>query len=246
MRTGLIRIVFFLLLQPCFMHAEDPAEVSYRNGDFLAAYKSYSELLQKGHPHADIFYNLGNCAYRLDSLGPAIAFYYKALTMDPGHEDAQFNLALASSKTRDHIAEIPESLPKKILRRIVFIGGRNQWAWLSVLFCAMSFSILFFRRMTVFNSGSLWVILFLINFVFCVFSFSMAMGRRSLEGPGARLVIREAAVNVKSAPSRAGSDLFILHEGTVGELLEEKNNWLLIKLSNGNKGWLQSDAVIRI
>lgn len=48
------------------------------------------------------------------------------------------------------------------------------------------------------------------------------------------------SVYVKSSPDEKGIDLFIIHEGTKVEVLEELNNWYKIRLLNGNIGWLLS------
>jgi len=48
-------------------------------------------------------------------------------------------------------------------------------------------------------------------------------------------------VTVKSSPSEASVDLFVLHEGTKVALLDEADGWCKIKIANGSVGWLQAD-----
>ncbi len=43
---------------------------------------------------ADALYNIGNCAYRADSLQQAARFYKSSLLLNPDDEDAKFNLEL--------------------------------------------------------------------------------------------------------------------------------------------------------
>ena len=38
-------------------------------------------------------------------------------------------------------------------------------------------------------------------------------------------------------------DLFILHEGTVVEVLGLQDGWTRVRLANGNTGWIRSAAV---
>ena len=58
-------------------------------------------------------------------------------------------------------------------------------------------------------------------------------------------VVMAPRVEVMSAPSggEAPSKLFVLHEGTVVELLREEGAWRQVRLANGNSGWLEASAV---
>ena len=47
---------------------------------------------------------------------------------------------------------------------------------------------------------------------------------------------------VKSEPSDAGTDLFILHPGIKVELVEKVDKWNKIKLANGAVGWLKDST----
>jgi len=57
-------------------------------------------------------------------------------------------------------------------------------------------------------------------------------------------VVMRPVVSVKSAPAENGTkDLFILHEGTILELLDSVGDWCNIRLSDGREGWLKADVV---
>jgi SH3-like domain-containing protein len=49
--------------------------------------------------------------------------------------------------------------------------------------------------------------------------------------------------NVKSAPNSTGNNLFILHEGSKVEILEEAGKWRRIEISDGRQGWLESKDI---
>jgi SH3-like domain-containing protein len=50
-------------------------------------------------------------------------------------------------------------------------------------------------------------------------------------------------VNGKSSPDSSGTDLFVLHEGTKVEIEDEVGEWLEIRLSDGNKGWIPANCL---
>ena len=57
-------------------------------------------------------------------------------------------------------------------------------------------------------------------------------------------VVMRPVVSVKSSPSGADTkNLFILHEGTVVELLDTVGDWCNVRLSDGREGWLQKDEI---
>ena len=50
-------------------------------------------------------------------------------------------------------------------------------------------------------------------------------------------------VTATSAPNEKSTSLFVLHEGTKVQVIEEKENWVRIKISDGNIGWLESSKL---
>jgi uncharacterized protein YgiM (DUF1202 family) len=59
-------------------------------------------------------------------------------------------------------------------------------------------------------------------------------------------IISSASVYVKSSPDDKGNDLFILHEGTKVNILDELGEWKKIRISNGTVGWLKGKDIEQI
>ena len=53
-------------------------------------------------------------------------------------------------------------------------------------------------------------------------------------------IIMTSSVYIKSSPDEKGNDLFILHEGTKAEVLDEIGDWSKIRIGNGSVGWLKT------
>ena len=66
----------------------------YRNGNYLRAAEGWAAQSEAESSAADSPYNLGNALARLGDFKGAIDAYDRALTAEPGHEDAAFNKAL--------------------------------------------------------------------------------------------------------------------------------------------------------
>ena len=56
-------------------------------------------------------------------------------------------------------------------------------------------------------------------------------------------IVMTPTVTVKSSPNTSSVDLFVLHEGTKVDLLDEADGWSKIKIANGSIGWLQTDFI---
>jgi hypothetical protein len=76
------------------------------------------------------------------------------------------------------------------------------------------------------------------------------MGRqtdlRSKSNDGA--VIMAPRIEVLSSPSNSSesSKLFVIHEGTVVQILRTEGLWHQVRLANGNTGWVESESLTSI
>ncbi len=51
-------------------------------------------------------------------------------------------------------------------------------------------------------------------------------------------ILFDSRISFKSEPNERSEELFFLNEGTKVNVLEKINEWSLIELSNGSKGWI--------
>ena len=51
-------------------------------------------------------------------------------------------------------------------------------------------------------------------------------------------ILFDSRISFKSEPNERSEELFLLNEGTKVNVLEKINEWSLIELSNGSKGWV--------
>lgn len=216
-----------------FMEAND----FYQRGEYNNALKAYERLLP-GNPGAPVFFNMGNCLFRLNQMGKAIVYYRKALQRDPRNREIQFNLRYAREKTEDEI----ENKKGRGALGIVF-SGLEEWTWrenvagaagLYALLMVMG-SIRFFRR---FDYQGLCLTalgaLFLLSASSAVFK--IYQDRFIREGA---IVHTEAPVH--SAAEAGSVVLFQLHDGAEFQVLSQQGDWVQIELRDGKKGWVPRD-----
>ena len=77
-------------------------------------------------------------------------------------------------------------------------------------------------------------------------SLALTIRNKSLVYNSHKAIITSPLISGKSSPDKSGNDLFVLHEGTKVTIEDEVGEWLEIRLSDGNKGWVPGNSIIII
>ena len=245
-KTSSMAVIIALLLTSSFLpltsHAVTKAQAdsAYQQEQYQQAAQIYEQLLKRGES-ADLYYNLGNAYYRMDDITHAVLAYERALLLSPGDADVRFNLQMARSKTIDKIVPESEMFFVTWYRSLVRMMSVDAWGRTAIvsLLCAMLLVLvyLFAQRIWLRKVGFFGGILFLVVFLAAnVFGFQLQQSL--LHRTGA--IIMHSAVPVKSTPSKNGTDLFILHEGTHVDIIDDTmRGWREIRVADGKSGWVE-------
>ena len=216
----------------------------YLEGSYEEAIMIYEEIVLSGYHSAELYYNLGNAYYRSNKITPAILNYARARLLSPGDEDISFNLELARMHVRDRIEELPDFFLNRWWKDARDFMSADAWA--SVTAATFIFSLLFLSVFLMSASVVIKKIFFwlaVIVFFLSVMSFSLGLDQRNHIRNHNSAIVFSPAVSVKSSPDINSTDLFVIHEGTKVWVEDSIGNWRAVRLSDGNKGWLQQDAI---
>ena len=142
------KIVFLFLMVANFANAQtssnlfETANNLYKEGKIEQAIETYKKIESQNLISAELYYNLGNCYYKLNKVGPTIYNYEKALKLDPLNEDVINNLIFAKRLALDNIEELPKSLLQKFNANYLQKLSYNQWAIIVIILSFLG-SILF-------------------------------------------------------------------------------------------------------
>ncbi len=217
------------------------ANTLYQQGEYELALERYHAAILGGVESADLYYNMGNAAYRSNSIGHAILYYEKALKLEPAHEDALHNLEYVSRYRLDTFEEVPSLFLGAWTRWFIQLCSEQTWSILALIFFMVLLTglliFLFARNIGVkktgFISGMIALILFLVTFT------SALSRHRAIVKPDDGIILAPSVV-VRSSPSPSGTELFILHEGTKIMINEEVSGWQNIKVIDGREGWIMA------
>lgn len=242
--------LFILLSISCVAQGSAMFQVAneeYNKGDFKAALESYKAVLSKGELSPQVYYNMGNCYYRLDRNTEAIYYYERALKLDPSDEDVEHNLQLAYSRTIDKIEPLPEWELVRSYKNMALSNSADFWAIVFLIAFALGF-VLFILYIYA-HAISMKRIFFFSGFAGIIISgffLVLALSHQSILSNADNAIVFAPSVTAKSAPTGQSKNLFVLHEGAKVGVDNKKNEWVEIRLPNGNKGWVPINSIKEI
>ena len=241
-RRSAVPVLLLMLMMPLSASAVTKAEAdsAYVHERYQQAIADYEALL-KGGVSADLYYNLGNAYYRTDNITKAILNYERALLLSPGDADTRFNLQMARSKTIDKITPESEMFFVTWYHSLVNLMSVDAWARTALIALAiaiiLALAYLFSNRMWLRKTGFFGALFLLVVFLMSNL-FAYQQKQKLTHRTGA--IIMTNAATVKSTPSKNGTDLFILHEGTRVTITDgSMKGWKEIRVADGKQGWIE-------
>jgi tetratricopeptide (TPR) repeat protein len=216
-------------------------------GTFKEALQSWTEIYNTGYRSANLDYNIGNAYFKLNNVPLAILFYERAWLLNPADEDINYNLQVARTLIVDRFQEIPELFFVRWYNFVSLFLSTNTWAKISL---ASFILFLLFLSLYIYSSKHSQKILgFWLGVIFIFLSLSsltFTIRNNTLVYGSHKAIIFSPMVSGKSSPDKSGNDLFVLHEGTKVTVEDAVGEWLEIRLSDGNKGWVPVNSLITI
>ncbi|GAA3644317.1 SH3 domain-containing protein [Flavivirga jejuensis] len=240
-------IVSFLLSLTAFSQNQalfEKANALYNEGKYAEAIDNYKVILDTKNHSADLYFNLANAHYKLNSIAPSIYFYEKALQLAPDDADIKNNLSFAQNMTIDAVDVIPEAGLSKLIKNITNTMSFDNWARMAIglVFCFVVLFLIYYfaystlnKRLTFMGSIASLVLL-------CI-SLAFAFHKYNLDKKDNPAIVFAQESKVKSDPNPRSEESFRLHEGTKIQVLETYNDWKKIKLSDGKMGWVNSEDI---
>lgn len=217
---------------------------AYNNGDYEKAIENYNGILENGQHSAALYFNLGNAYYKLNQIAPSIYNYEKALLLSPSDQEIKNNLSYAQNMTLDAIEVMPETGLAKIYKSLTGFLSFDQWSYVAIgfmlLFVALYIAFYYFNyalhKRIAFVTGIISLLISLMTVVFAFIQYNDFMADQPA-------IIFDNEVGIKSEPNQGSQEIFVLHEGTKVNVLDELNEWKKIKIVDGKTGWIPSESI---
>ncbi|MCM1522484.1 MAG: tetratricopeptide repeat protein [Muribaculaceae bacterium] len=235
------------------------ADSAYTSDDFATAASLYLKAMDQEGTSAKLYYNLGNCYYRMGEMGNAILSYERALRLDPTDKDIRYNLDFLNSRITDRPGERGTFLGN-MLDAASSTVRTNIWAWLALacfgLTVAALLAYLFVDNIAVRKTGFFGGLVTLLGCMVCVF-FAYRSSAIALADDVA-IVISPSTIlsTVPRTPTDRSQEAMLLHEGTKVNIIDSVSSvsaidstrtiWYDVNVDNSHRAWINASDVEKV
>lgn len=217
----------------------------YNDSKYEKSIEVYFEILDSGVHSAELYYNLGNSFYKLNDIPNSILFYEKSLKLNPTDKDIINNLKMVNNAIIDDITKIPEPFFDNQLNKISNNLSYSNWGLISLIISflfLLLFIFYFFSKEPIVKRTSFTLLFVFLVLIGITTKISLhAYEKNHLEKYA---IIFSSKIEIKSEPNERSENLLILHMGTKVKIIDSFNDeWVKIKLVNGQEGWINNNQI---
>ncbi len=245
-------VIMLMLLFPNLGHSAENeyvdslwngAAAAYTDGRWDEAVTGFERIASLGLESPELYCNIGDSYFKTGDYPHAILYYERALKLDPSYSDARYNLDICSNLIQDRIDPVPEFILASWARSICYSLDSNAWAVLCIVFFAIFLAMLLLYLLGAGRGARrAGFIVGIVMLCLTCASLGFSVWQKSDYHKADSAIVTRPVTSVKSSPSvESSTDLFILHEGTKVEILDEVGGWRNISLADGRQGWMVSD-----
>ncbi len=241
------KIIYILVLFAQFAWCQtafEKANTLYQQQKFDQAAKLYESILHSGKESAEVYFNLGNCYYKLKRTAPSIYNYEMALRLAPRDEEIQTNLDFARKMTVDGMAEVPKTGINGLADAFTTLVSADGWAWLAIVFAVVTvtlFAIYYLSKAA--SKKRRYFGLSCLSFLLMLVGLWAGFHEKSRLESTHEAIIFAPQVTVLSEPQQKAQKVTVIHEGLKVTLLEKIGDWRKIELPDGTLGWVEAPAM---
>lgn len=247
----LIFCIIFLISCPSYAVNKDDltsafysANKLYENGGYEESLKEYSKILDSGYESGTLYYNIGNCYFKLGSIGKTILSYERAKRLIPDDPELKYNYNYVQTLLRDKIESQKKNWfngkPLNIAESLTL----GKWLgfililWI-LLICSITINIFLPKFIKIIKYLFIgFSTITIISIICAIIQFNI------YSIPTAIILSKET--HIRYGPGEAEVEAFVLHEGTKVIIKNAQENWYQIQLPDGKSGWLPKDTVEKI
>ena len=241
-------IIFWLVGSFCLAQVNesfDKANQLYNSGNYQRALSTYTSILDASQHSASLYYNIANCHYKLNKIALSIYYYEKGLKYFPNDSGLIQNLEYLNNLTIDDIESLPEDIVSKQFNYFLNYFSLNTWSIITIITAIIScvlFLLYFLSKSSKYKRTyfTIFILSFALTSSLLFINLKIYNVQTTLEFG----IVFEEVVEVNFEPNDKSEVLFEIHEGTKVEVIENFDmDWLKIKLSNGQTGWIIKNQI---
>ena len=215
----------------------------YEEKKFAEAAKEFEAVLKTGSSAA-LYYNLGNCYFKLGRKAKAVWAYEKAAALDPRDADTEWNLGLLRKQLQDKQERLPRFFAAEWLAGFVRGVKSDQLAVALAAAIAVFAALLVLHALAPPARAALRRLIVLAGIAAAVVGLFVAVRWAEIRVPMG--VVADPEVYARYGPSADATRAFLLHEGTKVALLRSSGGWFFVQFGAAQKGWVPQETVLKL
>lgn len=241
-KTALLLLLVVLLGLPQSRGGQNNAENAYANARYTEAIQQLEARLHDSDANtARVYYNLGNCHYRLGEPGKAALCYSRALLHHPGFPEAQANLAFVMRRQGAVLQEATSSTDQ--LFTLLSCSRLKVCTYCATALLALGLALQLLWR----GKPRPWLHTFtataLVACLLCAINHLYYSTRKVpdlSQLPPENLAWVITATELRSAPDHTAHSTMNqkLPAATPLHLLDVRGNWSRVETLTGTRGWI--------
>jgi len=204
----------------------------------------YKEILESGQHSAELYLNLANSYYRLNQVGESIFYFEKAKQLNPTDDDINVNSNFAQNMAIDAVEVLPKSQITQLREKTIDLFSQDAWAYFIIL---LAWFLVFFWGLYLWNKVPVikrtFFIFSLVLGLLLMGSLSIAVIKSSKTADTTYGILFNKKIEVWAEPNSRAEVLFLLHQGTKVQMLDQLQEWRKIRIANGSEGWIKNGRV---
>lgn len=219
------------------------ANQNYKNSKFKKAVEQYQQLTERYPNEAAFQYNLGNALFRTKAQGLSILAYERAKLNDPRSKDIRDNLKYVTEALEYRVDDKRNWYVQKGDELLMYMRIEEAYLLMAVMLCLLLLSWVY---SSYFKAGQPWG--WFRKTLLVLFCFSLVVvGLKHVD----RNIIRDAIVIAKEAEVRYGPSVedqmaFELGEGLKVYVIDTRENWSRVILTNKETGWMKNSQIAKV
>lgn len=220
----------------------------YKEKKYDDALKAYAKIVVDDKIENEfVYFNMGNCCYRLNQIGRARYFYEKALEIAPNDKDIIKNLNYLKLKLEDKIEPEKRNFIETLTISWTGLFSHSGLSW-ALLLCLHSFLIMLCFR--VFASSKSWrkriLAINIIVIIVVITLLSTLAAKVYIEEGNKQGIVTVERLSVHAEPELSSKIKFSVHQGAKLKIEKARGLWYRVSLPNGFFGWVEKASLDKL
>ncbi|GMQ80757.1 MAG: hypothetical protein BMS9Abin05_0185 [Rhodothermia bacterium] len=207
------------------------------SGDFRGAIASFEQAEGLGLGSSALFHNRAIAHFRLDEIGQSIQYLERAALISKNDPRIVHSLEIVSTRVVDTYSELPVPISTRFQRLVLGVASERVLMFTGIGFYLI-LSLFLFMSILGYWTGAWHRRIRVIGALASAVLISMALASSIWPAYPSEAVVLVEEADLYDQPDTDSEISDYIHEGLVVGIVSEGDDWALVQLPNGARGWI--------